>query len=68
MNSLLLTAQVQYNSSGADEGSQEDLVTLWRAGDVTYGVRVGEPGAAILDTRTVDDALESLATLKNQES
>ena len=67
-NSLLLTAQIQFNTSGADEVSQEDLVTLWRSGDVTYGVRVGEPGAAILDTRTVDDALESLATLKNQES
>ena len=67
-NSLLLTAQIQFNTSGADEVSQEDLVTLWRSGDMTYGVRGGEPGAAILDTRTVDDALESLATLKNQES
>ena len=67
-NSLLLTAQIQFNTSGAGEVSQEDLVTLWRSGDVTYGVRVGEPGAAILDTRTVDDALESLATLQNQGS
>ena len=67
-SSLLLTAQIQFNTSGADEVSQEDLVTLWRSGDMTYGVRGGEPGAAILDTRTVDDALESLATLQNQES
>ena len=67
-NSLFLTASIRFNTVGPDEVSQEELVTLWRSGDMTYGIRGDEPGAAILDTRAVDDALESLATLQNQES
>jgi len=67
-NSFFLTARIRFNTGRPDEISKEELVTLWRSGDVTYGVRGDEPGAAILDTRTVDDALQSLATLQNQES
>ena len=67
-NSLFLTARIRFNTGGPDEISKEELVTLWRSGDMTYGIRGDEPGAAILDTRAVDDALESLATLQNQES
>lgn len=67
-NSLFLTARIRFNTGGPDEISKEELVNLWRSGDMTYGIRGDEPGAAILDTRTVDDALESLATLQNQES
>jgi hypothetical protein len=67
-NSLFLTARIRFNTGGPDEVSQEELVTLWRSGDMTYGIRGDEPGAAILDTRAVDDAIESLATLQNQES
>lgn len=41
-----------------DDG--EDVVTVGRTGDDTYGVHGDEPGAAVLDTRAVDEALEAL--------
>ncbi len=44
-----------------DDG--EDVVTIGRTGDDTYGVHGDEPGAALLDTRAVDDALDALDAL-----
>ena len=41
-----------------DDG--EDVVLIGRTGDDTYGVHGDEPGAAVLDARAVDEALEAL--------
>ena len=65
---VLATVHVRFSSGGSqDSDSDEDeaeQVTLWRSGDTTYGVHGDEPGAAILDTRAVDDALEALTTVQ----
>lgn len=45
-----------------DEG-EEERVVLGRSGDATYGVHGDEPGAAVVDTAAVDDALEALDAL-----
>ena len=45
-----------------DDG-EEERVLLGRSGDATYGVHGDEPGAALLDTEAVDDALEALDEL-----
>ena len=46
---------------GADE--QEERVLIGRSGDVTCGLHGDEPGAAVVDTAAVDDALEALDAL-----
>ena len=65
---VLATVHVRFSSGGSqDSDSDEDeaeQVTLWRSGDATYGVHGDEPGAAVLDTRAVDDALEALTTVQ----
>ncbi len=44
-----------------DDGEDvEEVVIIGRTGDDTYGVHGDEPGAAVLDTRAVDEALEAL--------
>ncbi len=45
-----------------DEG-EEERVLIGRAGGVTYGLHGDEPGAAVLDSDAVDDALEALDAL-----
>ncbi len=45
-----------------DDGEQE-RVLIGRSGDATYGVHGDEPGAAVVDTAAVDDALEALDAL-----
>ena len=45
-----------------DDG-QEERVLIGRAGDITYGLHDDEPGAAVVDTQAVDDALEALDAL-----
>ena len=45
-----------------DDG-EEERVLIGRAGDVTYGLHGDEPGAAVLDSDAVDDALEALDAL-----
>ena len=45
-----------------DDG-EEERVLIGRSGDATYGVHGDEPGAAVVDTAAVDDALEALDAL-----
>ena len=45
-----------------DDG-EEERVLLGRSGDATYGLHGDEPGAALLDTAAVDDALDALDAL-----
>ena len=40
--------------------SEEERVTIGRAGDTTHAVHGEESGAGVVDTRAVDDALEAL--------
>ena len=42
-----------------DDG-EEERVLLGRSGDAAYGLHGDEPGAALLDTAAVDDALDAL--------
>ena len=65
---VLATVRVRFNADGAEDGAEEERVTLWRSADVTYGVHGDEPGAAVLDMTAVDDALEALATVQGDES
>ena len=59
---LLATVTVQYEDAAADDGADplEDRVRLWRTGDDTYAIHGPEPGAAVVDTQSIDDALEAL--------
>ena len=45
-----------------DDG-EEERVLLGRSGDAAYGLHGDEPGAALLDTAAVDDALDALDAL-----
>ena len=45
-----------------DDGAEE-RVLIGRSGDATYGVHGDEPGAAVVDTDALDDALEALDAL-----
>ena len=45
-----------------DDG-QEERVLIGRSGDVTYGLHGDEPGAAVVDTAEVDEALAALDPL-----
>ena len=64
---LVATVAVRFNANGAEDGDEEERVTLWRSEDTTYGIHGSEPGAAVLDTGAVDDALEALATVQSGE-
>ena len=45
-----------------DDG-EEERVLIGRSGGATYGLHGDEPGAAVLDSNAVDDALEALDAL-----
>ena len=47
-----------------DEDGEQDRVVVGRVGDEVFAVNGDEPGAARLDTRAWDDALEALDALK----
>ena len=64
---VVATIIVRFNANGAEDGDEEERVTLSRSGDTTYGIHGSEPGAAVLDTGAVDDALEALATVQSDE-
>lgn len=67
---LLATVRVRFNSGGSQDSDEDqaEQVTIWRSGDTTYGVHGDEPGAAVLDTRAVDDALEALTPGQEEAS
>ena len=50
------------------EDAAEDRVTVWRSGEDTFGVHGDEPGAAKIDTQTLDDALDALDALQTEDS
>lgn len=64
---VIATVGVRFNADGAEDGDEEERVTLRRSGDTTYGIHGTEPGAAVLDTGAVDDALEALVTVQSGE-
>ena len=56
--------RVTYDSSTSEDNKpKEEEVTLWRTSDLTYGVNGEEPGAALIDTQSVDEAFEVLNAL-----
>lgn len=61
-SNLLATVVAQYEPSSSDDDvdPMEERVRLWRSGEDTYAVHGDEPGAAIVETKSVDDALEAL--------
>ena len=61
---VLATVLVEFDAGGSDDADGEERITLWRSGDTTYGASGTEPGAAVLDTRAVNDALEALAAVQ----
>ena len=57
-SNILATIRVVFG----DEDTEETVV-FWRTGEETYGVNGDEPGAGVVNTRSVDEALETaLAT------
>ena len=58
LDAPLATVAVTFGDDG-----EEERVLLGRSGDVTYGLHGDEPGAAVLDSDAVDDALEALDAL-----
>ena len=53
---------VTITATFGDDG-EEERVVIGRTGDVTYGMHGDEPGAAVVDSGAVDDALEALDAL-----
>ena len=41
---------------------QEERVTIGRMGETTYAIHGSEPGAAVIDSASIDSALEALST------
>ena len=66
---LLATIRVRFGATTSqdDDETEEEQITLWRTADATYGVHGDEPGAAVVDAQSVDDALEALETIQTQE-
>lgn len=48
--------------------TEEEQIILWRSGETAYGTHGEEPGAASLNTGSVDDAFEALETVQTGES
>lgn len=65
----LAMVTVEYEDSGAEEGAPpvEEQVEIWRVGEGTYAVHGDEPGAAVVDSARVDDALDALDTASAQD-
>ena len=59
LDSPTLTVTVQF-----DEGTREESVAFGRYGDETFGIHGDEPGAARLDAREFDEALDALDELQ----
>ena len=47
--------------------AEVDRVVVWRSGEETYGAHGDEPGAALIDTRAFDEAMEALETVQSDE-
>ena len=62
LDAPLATIEVRYG----DDGGEAERVTIGRAGDDTYAVHGDELGAAVMDTRAVDEALDALDALQTQ--
>ena len=59
LDSPTLTVTVQF-----DEGAREESVAFGRYGDEAFGIHGDEPGAARLDAREFDEALDALDELQ----
>ena len=57
------TIHVRFGTDG-----KEERVTIGRTGEDTFAVHGDEPGAARIDTRAFDDALEALGTVQSESS
>ena len=68
-DTLVATIRIRFGTTTTeDDATTEEQVTLWRSGERTYGVHGDEPGAAVIDTESVDDAFEALETLVTKGS
>ena len=59
LDSPTLTVTVQF-----DEGTREESVAFGRYGDEVFGIHGDEPGAASIDAREFDEALDALDELQ----
>ena len=62
LDTPLVTIEVWYG----DDGGESERVTIGHNGNNTYAVHGDEPGAAVMDTQSVDDALEALGALQTE--
>ena len=53
---------------GEGDDVEVDRVVVWRSGEETYAAHADEPGAALIDTRAFDEALEAIETVQADES
>ena len=52
---------------GEGDDAEVDRVVVWRSGEETHAVHGDEPGAALIDTRAFDEAMEALETVQADE-
>jgi len=64
-NELLATIKVRFRDG---DDSIEEYVAVWRSDNTTFAVSENETGAAIIDTRTFDDILNSLPAIQTEHS
>ena len=57
----LATFDARFDQNDAEE---VDVVRVWRVGDETYAVSGDEPGAAVIDGRAFDEAMEAVDALE----
>ena len=62
VSSVLATITVKFGEDTVR--AVEEQVTLWRFENSTYGVHRDEPGAAVLSSENVDDAIKALETVQ----
>ena len=69
-NTPLATIRVRFGGENNTEpaGGEEDIVLIWQSGENTYAVHGYEPGAARINTRAFDEALEALGEVLGKTS
>ena len=60
----LATFEVRFDQIDAEE---VDAVRVWRVDEETYAISGDEPGAAVIDSRAFDEAMEALDALRSTE-
>ncbi len=66
---VVATVVVTFDDTASESAdTEEERVIFWRTGEDTYAVHGDEPGAALVNTRSVDEAFETFETAQSQES